>query len=163
MFDWLFGKKEKPRSWVDGIINLMDHRPLEWEFSDRDVHYPYRQTLHHTKTDLKFQLRYRNETGPYPDSIRIKQTDQATFRGREKKWLLAAVERLRHNRFDAVATKYLKLENKIICCKCQEKVLGWGWICKCQSALDQNCYQEANVCPDCGGSLIGDITSRTNG
>lgn len=152
MFGWLFGKK-KP-SWVDDIINLMDHRPLEWEFSERSARYPYDQTLHHTKTDLKFELKYYESYDACPISIRAKQTGQATFRDREKKELLAAVERLRHNRFNAVATQYLKLENKIICCKCKEKILGWSWICKCQSALDQNCYQEANVCPDCGGSLV---------
>jgi len=164
MFGWLFGKKKKKAlSWVDGIINLMDNRPLEWEFSDRGAYYPYKQTLHHTKTNLKFELCYSNHSDAHPTSVRVKQEGQARFRNREENYLLAAIERLRHNRFNAVATKYLKLENKIICCGCEKKILGWSWVCKCQSALDQNCYQEANVCPDCGGSLVGDISPRTDG
>lgn len=161
MFSWLFGKKKKDTSKVDGIIQLMDNRPLEWEFSSREAYHPYNQILTHAKTELKFELTYRNSSDPYPNTIRAYYSGQATFRNKEKKWLLAAIERLRHNRFSAVASKYLKLENKIICSKCEKKILGWSWICKCQSALDQNCYQETNVCPDCGGPLI-DINPRIN-
>jgi len=161
MFGWFKKKVTSQRSLVAGIVALMDQRPREWEFSARGKQFPYAQTLAHTKTDLKFTLCYHNSHSPYPDKIQAQSSGQVAFRGQEKNVLLCAVERLRHSRFDAVASQFLKLETRIVCCACKDKIIGWGWVCKCQSVLDQTCYQNSNICPDCGGTLV-DLTSRKN-
>ena len=152
---WPFTKKAAP-SRVDSIIQLMKHRPTEWEFTKKSIDGSWNQVASHKKSKVKIRLNFSFSNDIVPKSIQfwhVGSSDRLT--GREKTLLIEALRQLQFDRINGLATKLLKLDNVVKCCDCKEKIIGWAWICKCQSALDQICYGKDNVCPDCGGSLVG--------
>lgn len=134
----------------------MEARPLEWEFGRREKN-SYSQLLSHANSDLVLRIGFPYSHSEAPDSIKIAGQNNSPFKGDEKLELLAAIDTLRHSRYDSIAKKYLKLQVKVNCAVCAKKIIGWSWICKCQALLDQTCYKNSNVCPECGGSLVGDF------
>lgn len=156
MFNWFFGKTTA-KTRVDDIVQLMRCRPLEWEFSERSYNitkYNYKQDVTHNPSNLSLSLFFQDKDSLTPTQIQFNAIGQVPLSGKESALLIEATEGLRHSRFNAVATHHLKLDNKIDCCQCESKIVGWAWICKCQNALDQNCYGNATVCPSCGGTLV---------
>lgn len=159
LWNWLFPKKT--RSPVEEVIQLMQFRPLEWDFSARvstgGYYNPqWDQIVHHRLSGLGLKLRYNNEHDTAPAEVKFDSDGQVKLVGQERSLLISAVETLRHSRFNAVAAQYLKLEIKINCGVCKKKINGWSWVCKCQCILDQDCHSNANVCPDCGGTLVSE-------
>lgn len=155
LWSWLFGSG--PSSQVEDIIKLMEARPAEWEFGKRcsiSGDWGYEQLLTHTPTKLTLYLRFNYSKDIQPCEIKFHYSGQANLVGKEKSSLISAVDRLRHSRFNVIATNYLKLQLKAECACCKEKLNGWAWVCKCQAILDQECYTKANICPSCGGTLV---------
>lgn len=153
---WPFTRKPASER-VGSIIQLMQHRPAEWEFSKRSSDYSnWHQIASHKKSGVNIRLNFKYSQSTVPESVQFWHVGSPSkITGREKTLLIDALHQLQFDRINQLATKHLKLDNVIKCCDCKKKIVGWAWICKCQSALDQDCYGKDNVCPDCGGSLVG--------
>jgi hypothetical protein len=155
---WPFTTKKKTENArVGSIIQLMQHRPTEWDFTKRSSDFGYwSQEANHKKSGVSIRLNYDSQKSTAPSLIQFWHVGSLSeIIGRERSLLIDALGQLQFARINQIATKHLKLDNLIKCCDCGEKIIGWAWVCKCQSALDQGCYGKDNVCPDCGGSLVG--------
>tara|TARA_Y100001935_G_scaffold236306_1_gene220898 strand:+ start:183 stop:659 length:477 start_codon:yes stop_codon:yes gene_type:complete len=154
---WPFGSKELPKdSPVSGIIQLMRSRPKEWmvdniEFGGRSWY----RIAKHARSGISLCVHYNYKTSATPVSISFHHKGaHPALESAENSALIKAFKRLQTDRINALAATYLKLENPVVCAKCEKRIKGWAWICKCQTALHQECYTETSVCPDCGGTLV---------
>jgi hypothetical protein len=150
-------KKSRENTRIGSIIQLMQHRPTEWEFTKKSSDFgSWNQVASHKKSGVSIRLNFGYQKALVPDSVQFWHTGSLSkITGREKSLLIDALHQLQFDRINQLATKHLKLDNLIKCYDCGEKIIGWAWICKCQSALDQICYGKDNVCPACSGSLVG--------
>jgi hypothetical protein len=134
----------------------METRPTEWSFSQRGSYYDgYPQIISHEKSGISLQATYEYSKSNKPKNIRFWVTgSQPSIVDNDFTALRNAIVQLQYDRVNTKAAKFLKIESPIICSICKEKCKGWSWICKCQTALDHDCYNNVNVCPECGANLV---------
>jgi hypothetical protein len=158
MMFWPFKSKKEVAedSPVSGIIQLMRSRPKEWAVENLEYGgSSWQRIAKHDKSGIRLCVKYSYKWSTSPDSISFfHKGAHPKLDKTESLVLIKAFKRLQIDRINALATTYLKLENPVVCGKCDKKIKGWAWICKCQTALHQDCYTETNVCPDCGGTLV---------
>ena len=156
---WPFTRKT---SRVDSILELMKTRPTEWEFGSREYNGDYYQIISHKKSDVSLRLKFRWSDDTTPTAIRFwHRGSQPHISGQEKQLLIDAIHQLQFDRVNELATNYLNKQNPIKCKSCKKRIQGWAWICKCQTALDQGCYEDSNICPSCGGTMLLSLDKRS--